>query len=88
LWVLAHKYRLDVTQLTIILIAVNLISTLIGQQVGDLIDRIGERPMLAAANVLYVVALIGYSFVDNLWILVGCYTIYSIMQKLRLCTIS
>jgi MFS family permease len=44
-----------------------------------LIDRIGERPVLAVANVLYVVALAGYAFVDNLWVLVGCYTIYSII---------
>jgi len=79
LWVLAHKYHLDVTNLTIILIAVSLVNTLIGQHVGNLIDRIGERPVLAVANVLYVVALAGYAFVDNLWVLVGCYTIYSII---------
>lgn len=77
LWVLAHKFNLDVTRLTMILIGVSLVNTLIGRRVGKLIDRFGERPMLAAANVLYVVALTGYAFSDNIWVLVACYTVYS-----------
>lgn len=79
LWVLAHKFNLDVTRLTMILIGVNLINTLIGRRVGKLIDAFGERPMLAAANVLYVVALTGYAFSDNIWVLVACYTVYSVI---------
>jgi MFS family permease len=55
------------------------INTLIGRRVGKLIDRYGERPMLAAANVLYVVALAGYAFINNIWIVLACYTIYSII---------
>jgi predicted MFS family arabinose efflux permease len=79
LWVLAHKFNLDVTHLTMILIGVNLVNTLIGRRVGKLIDRFGERPMLAAANILYVVALTGYAFSDNIWVLVACYTVYSVI---------
>ena len=79
LWVLAHKFNLDVTRLTMILIGVSLVNTLIGRRVGKLIDRFGERPMLAAANVLYVVALTGYAFSDNIWVLVACYTVYSVI---------
>ncbi len=79
LWVLAHKFNLDVTRLTMILIGVNLVNTLIGRRVGKLIDRFGERPMLAVANVLYVVALTGYAFSDNIWVLVACYTVYSVI---------
>lgn len=79
LWVLAHKFNLDVTRLTMILIGVSLVNTLIGRRVGKLIDRYGERPMLAVANVLYVVALTGYAFSDNIWVLVACYTVYSVI---------
>jgi hypothetical protein len=70
LWVLAHKYNLDVTHLTMILIAVNLVNTLIGRRVGKLIDRFGERPMLAAARFCMSWPLAGYAFVDNIWVLV------------------
>jgi predicted MFS family arabinose efflux permease len=31
------------------------------------------------ANVLYVVALTGYAFSDNIWVLVACYTVYSVI---------
>lgn len=79
LWVLTHQYGLQVPQVTMMLIGVNIINTVIGQRVGALIDRYGERPMLAAANVLYVVALAGYGLVNNLWVVVACYTIYTVI---------
>ncbi|MFN5933357.1 MAG: MFS transporter, partial [Roseiflexaceae bacterium] len=79
LYILVENYDLSVSQLTMLLIAVNVINTLIGRRVGKLIDRYGERPMLAAANVLYVVALAGYAFINNIWIVLACYTIYSII---------
>jgi hypothetical protein len=31
--------------------------------------------MLAAANVLHVVALAGYAFINNIWVVLACYTI-------------
>lgn len=79
LYILVENYDLNVSQLTMLLIAVNVINTLIGRRVGKLIDRYGERPMLAAANVLYVVALAGYAFINNIWVVLACYTIYSII---------
>lgn len=42
-------------------------------------DRYGERPLLAAVNVGYVVALAGYALVDNMVVAVVCYVIYSLI---------
>jgi MFS family permease len=44
-----------------------------------LFDRYGERPLLAAVNVGYVVALAGYALVDNMAVAVVCYVIYSLI---------
>ena len=40
-------------------------------------DRYGEKPLLGVANVGYVIALAGYGLVDNLYVAVACYLIYT-----------
>ncbi len=82
LWVLVHRFGLGVPMISATLIAVTSLSALFGRQIGNLIDFHGEKPVLAVANIGYVVALVGYALADNVWIAVGCYVIYSFIFPL------
>ncbi len=82
LWVLVHHFGLGVPTISVILLAVTTLSMLAGPKIGHLIDRHGERQMLAAVNVAYVVALVGYALVDQVVVAVLCYVIYSFIFPL------
>ncbi|MEN9937447.1 MAG: hypothetical protein RLZZ387_4026 [Chloroflexota bacterium] len=77
LWVLVSRYGLQVPTISAILIVVTALNAVTGTWLGRMFDRHGERPMLAAVNVGYVVALAGYALVDNVVVAVLCYVIYS-----------
>ncbi|MFO7168758.1 MAG: MFS transporter [Chloroflexota bacterium] len=79
LWVLVSRYGLEVPAISAILIAVTALNTVLGAWIGRLFDRYGEKPLLAAVNVGYVVALAGYALVDNVVAAVLCYVIYSLI---------
>ena len=79
LWVLVNRYGFTVQLISIMLIAVSLLNALLGRPIGRMFDRLGEKPMLAAVNVGYVVALGGYALVDNIYVAVACYVIYSVI---------
>jgi predicted MFS family arabinose efflux permease len=81
-WVLVSIYGLDVQQISAILLATTLLSMTFGSYLGRLIDRYTERPILAVANVGYVVALGGYALGGNVWIAIACYVIYSFIFPL------
>ena len=82
LWVLVHHFALDVPTVSAILLTVTCLSMVAGSWIGRLIDRHGERQMLALVNVAYVVALLGYALIDNLAVVVVCYVIYSFIFPL------
>lgn len=79
LWVLVNRYGFTVQLISIMLIAVSLLNAMLGRPIGRMFDRLGEKPMLAAVNVGYVVALGGYALVDNIYVAVACYVIYSVI---------
>jgi predicted MFS family arabinose efflux permease len=79
LWVLVSRYHLEVPAISGILIVVTALSALLSPWIGRMFDRHGERPLLAAVNVGYVVALAGYALVDNVAVAVLCYVIYSLI---------
>lgn len=76
LWVLVSHYKLSVPVISAILIAVLTLNVLAGSWLGRLFDRYGEKPMLAVANVGYLLALLGYGLIDNVVMAVICYVIY------------
>jgi predicted MFS family arabinose efflux permease len=82
LWVLVHRFALDVPTISAVLIAVSVINTIISPRIGRLIDSYGEKPVLAASNVGYVVALVGYALADDVVVAVACYIIYSLIFPL------
>ncbi len=82
LWVLVNHFKLDVPMISAVLIATSLVNTLIGRRIGRLFDKHGEKPMLAIANVGYIVALLGYGLIDNVYVAVVCYVIYTLIFPL------
>ena len=82
LWVLVHHYGMGVPAISAVLITVTAFSVVAGTWVGRMIDRHGERQMLAFVNVGYIVALFGYAQIDNIGVAVFCYVIYSFIFPL------
>ena len=82
LWVLVHHFQMDVPTISGVLLAVTALSMVAGTWIGRMVDRHGERRMLALVNVAYVVALLGYGLVDNLFVALLCYVIYSFIMPL------
>jgi predicted MFS family arabinose efflux permease len=82
LWVLVHRFGLSVPTISAVLLATTALSMSAGSYLGRLIDRHGEKQILAVANVGYVVALVGYAVVDNVILAVICYVIYSFIFPL------
>ena len=61
LWVLVNRFKLGVEDISVLLLIVTFIGMTTSAYVGRLIDRLGERRVLQAINIGYVVALGGYA---------------------------
>ena len=61
LWVLVNRFKLTVSEIALLLMTVTFVAILSSSYVGRLIDRLGERRVLQAINIGYVVALGGYA---------------------------
>jgi hypothetical protein len=82
LWVLVDHFRLGVPVISGVLLATTALSMTLGPWIGKQIDQHGVRQMLEVANVGYVVALAGYALIDNVYVAIGCYVIYSFIMPL------
>lgn len=77
LWVLVNRFGLSVAEISLLLMAVTLAAVLSSSYVGRLIDRVGERRVLQAINIGYVVALGGYALAGNVYLACIFYVVYS-----------
>jgi len=77
LWVLVHRFKLEVEDISILLLAITFIGMVSSAYVGRLIDRLGERRILQAINIGYVVALGGYALANSVYLACVFYVIYS-----------
>jgi predicted MFS family arabinose efflux permease len=82
LWVLVNHYGLGVPAISGILIAATGLGMLFGRPIGRLIDRYGERSVLAFANVSYIIALGSYAFIDNVYVAALANVIYQFIFPL------
>jgi predicted MFS family arabinose efflux permease len=82
LWVLVNHYGLGVPSISALLIVVNLTAMLSGRRIGQMIDSYGEKQILGAVNIAYVVALAGYALVQNVYFAAFCYAIYQFIMPL------
>ncbi len=77
LWVLVHRFGLDVPAISAVLLSVTALSMATNAWIGRVLDRHGERRMLAVVNVAYVAALAGYALADHVALALACYVTYS-----------
>jgi MFS family permease len=77
IWVLVHRFKLTVSDIALLLMAVTFVAILSSSYLGRLIDRLGERRVLQAINIGYVVALGGYALVNSVYLACVFYVIYS-----------
>lgn len=82
LWVLVHHFGLDVPTISIVLLGQTLLRMATGEWIGRMLDKHGERHMLALVNVGYVFVLGAYALIDNVYVAVAAYVIYMFMFPL------
>lgn len=82
LFVLVTRFKLDVPQISLLLVAITFAGVLAGPRLGRMLDTHGERRMLSFVNVAYIVALAGYAFADNIVIACACYILYTFIFPL------
>jgi predicted MFS family arabinose efflux permease len=77
LWVLAQHYHLKVPAICLVLAGGTLIAISTSTWIGRSIDRLGERKVIQAINVAYVIALGGYALSGHLAMACVFYILYS-----------
>ncbi|HEV2529074.1 MAG TPA: MFS transporter [Thermomicrobiales bacterium] len=82
LWVLVDHFRLGVPAISLILLAVALVSMVTSQYIGRTLDLVGERRMLKYVNIAYIVALLAYGLIDNVGVAIVGYVLYSLIMPL------
>lgn len=82
LWVLVDHFDLGVPAISLIMLMTSALAMVSGPWIGRMIDLHGERRMLGHVNVAYIVALLGYALIDNTFVAIVCYVIYSIIFPL------
>src|SRR5207248_10807353 len=82
LWVLVDHFKLGVPTISGVLVIVTTLSMIASTWIGRMVDRHGERRLLALVNLAYVVALLGYGLVDNVFVALACYVVYSFITPL------
>ena len=81
LWVLVNRFELGVQDISVLLLTVTFVGIVSSSYVGRLIDRLGERRVLQAINIGYVVALGGYALSGQVYLACVFYVIYSFISQ-------
>lgn len=79
LFLLVKNYNLDITVISSVLIANNVITFFTNRWIGHMSDRIGEKVVLAAGSLLLVFIFCGYAYITFLPVLIGFYLIDNIL---------
>lgn len=79
LFLLVKNHGLDITVISSVMIANNVITFFTNRGIGHLSDRIGERGVLAGSSFLLVLIFCGYAYVSYLPVLIVFYLIDNIM---------
>ena len=68
--VLVERYKLEVWQISLLLLASSVINMIGSPYLGKLLDRWGERKTTSVSYVLLTLCCAGFAVIDNAWILV------------------
>jgi predicted MFS family arabinose efflux permease len=80
LWVLVNRFGLTVSQISLVLMLVTFVGIIASSRVGRSIDRLGERRIIQAINIGYVVALGGYALAGHVALACVFYVIYAFIS--------
>jgi MFS family permease len=82
LYVLVVIYGMSVREISLLLVGTKLLAMVTGPWIGNMIDLRGEKPLLGALNIIYIVALAGYAMVDNVYVASAIFLVYSVIFPL------
>jgi len=80
LWVLVNRFKLTVVEISEILLIVTAVAIFSSSYIGRLFDRVGERRVLQAINIGYVVALGGYALSNSVYLACLFFLMYSFIS--------
>ncbi len=79
LFLLVKNHGLDITVISTVMIANNVITFFTNRWIGHLSDRIGEREVLASCSFLLVLVFCGYAYISYLPLLIAFYLFDNIL---------
>jgi predicted MFS family arabinose efflux permease len=79
IFLLVRNHGLDITTVTIIMMANNAITIFTNRLLGYLSDRLGERAVLVGCSAMLVFIFLGYAYVSLLPLLIGLYVVDNIL---------
>lgn len=79
LFLLVKNHGLDITVISSVMIANNVITFFTNRGIGHLSDRLGERAVLAGSSFTLVLIFCGYAYIGILPVLIGFYLIDNIL---------
>jgi MFS family permease len=78
--VLVRQFKLGVPQVSAVLLAVTFVGIIASSYIGRSIDRLGERRVIQAINIGYVIALAGYALAGHVVLACIFYVIYAFIS--------
>ena len=82
-WVLVDMHQVPVANIALLYFIASCLGVVLRPLLGDVIDWLGERTVLAVDEVLLLVICLVYAFVDNLYVLMGAYILDHVLFALR-----
>ncbi len=90
-WVLVRIHGVEVATIALLYFVASLIGVVFRPLLGDVIDWLGERAVLAADEVLLIIICLTYAFAGDVfspgvavWVLYGAYVLDSVLFALRI----
>jgi predicted MFS family arabinose efflux permease len=80
LWVLVNQFNMSVSQISLVLMLVTFVGIMASSYVGRSIDRLGEKRIIQAINIGYVIALAGYALSGHVVLACFFYVIYAFIS--------
>ena len=85
-YLLVRQYHVGVTTITLLLMGASIVSMLLSQPVGRLIDRVGERKTLTFSYSCHFVTFLGFAFVPDATAAIVLYFIYNVVMLFSMAT--
>jgi predicted MFS family arabinose efflux permease len=80
LWVLVNQFNMSVSQISLVLLGGTFMAIMASSHVGRSIDRLGEKRIIQAINIGFVIALAGYALAGHAALACIFYVIYAFIS--------